>query len=535
MKSKWTVIIILAVAQFVMVLDSTVMNVSLTTVAKDVGTSITGMQAAITFYTLTMAAFMLTGGKLGDIWGRRSAFRIGAVIYGVGSLITGLSPNLGVLIVGWSVIEGLGAILVIPAVAALAAVNYKGKDRVLAFALIGGIAGAAAAAGPLIGGFMTTYFSWRYVFIAETVIMVGVLLVSHKINDEKLTKKDKLDVGSSLLSVAGMSMLVYGMLQSKVWGWVRPLGKPEINGHDIAPLGISVVAYLILAGSILLWVFYNRQVDRERAGKPLLLKASLFSLKSLKGGLSVLLSQYFMIAAIFFIIPVYLQVVLGYDALSTGIKILPLSVALIIASMLGARLVNRYSPRRIVRIGQTALIIGCATLMASINPHLRGFMFSAGMFVIGAGLGFLASQLGNVNMSAVGKDTAQGGGLQGTAQNLGSSLGTALVGSIFIGFLSMGFVNSINQTNLPTEVKQSISAASQSGTPIQVVSLDQAEAYAEQRGLSPSEAQTVADTYSEAQIAGLQQALFFVVAVAVLSLLLSRNIPNEVISGKEAS
>lgn len=530
---KWTVIIILAVAQFVMVLDSTVMNVSLTTVAKDLGTTITGMQAAITFYTLTMAAFMLTGGKLGDIWGRRSAFRVGAVIYGIGSLITGLAPNLTVLIIGWSVIEGLGAILVIPAVAALAAVNYKGKDRVFAFALIGGIAGAAAAAGPLIGGFVTTYLSWRYVFIAETVIMVGVLLVSHKIADEKLTKKDKLDVGSSFLSVTGMGLLVYGILQSKTWGWVRPLGTPEINGHAIAPFGISIVAYLVLVGSVLLWIFYNRQVDRERAGKPLLLKASLLSIASLKSGLSVLLSQYFMIAAVFFIIPVYLQVVLGYDALSTGIKILPLSVALIITSMLGARLVSRYSPRRIVRIGQLLLVFGCTVLMASINPHLRGFMFGLGMFVIGAGLGFLASQLGNVNMSAVGKDTAQGGGLQGTAQNLGSSLGTALVGSIFIGFLGMGFVNSINQTNLPTSIKTDITNAAKAGATIQVVSLDQVEAYAEQRGLSESEAQTVADTYSEAQIDGLKQALFFVVAVAVLSILFSRNIPNQAISGKQ--
>ena len=523
---KWTVITILCLAQFVMVLDSTVMNVSLTTVAKDLNTSITGMQAAITFYTLTMAALMLTGGKLGDIWGRRRAFKIGAVVYGIGSLITGLSPNLPTLLIGWSLVEGLGAVLVIPAIAALAAVNYKGKDRVLAFALIGGISGAAAAAGPLIGGFVTTYFSWRYVFIAETVIMAVVLLVTNKIADEKITKKQKIDIPSAILSAAGMGILVFGVLQSKVWGWVQPLGAPQINGHAITPLGISLVAYMILAGVIILSIFYNRQADREKAGKPALLKVSLFKIKELRSGLGVLMSQYLIIAAIFFVIPVYLQVVLGYDALKTGLKILPLSVGLIVASMLGARLASSLSPRKIVRVGQTALIAGSIILMVSINAELRGWLFGFGMFIVGAGLGFLASQLGNVNMSAVGKEnSAEGGGLQGTFQNLGSSFGTALIGSIFIMYLTSGFVTSINQSTLPSNVKTYISDNTKAG--VQVVSATQVQDYAVSKGLSESDADTVANSYADAQIEGLKQALFYIVAIAALSILLSRNLPNK--------
>lgn len=516
----------MAVAQFVMVLDSTVMNVSLTTVAKDIGTTIVGMQVAITFYTLTMAALMLTGGKLGDIWGRRNAFRIGAVIYGTGSLITGFSPNLTTLLIGWSFIEGLGAILVIPAIAALASVNYKGKDRVMAFALIGGVSGAAAAAGPLIGGFMTTFFSWRYVFISETIIMIGVLLLASKIADAKVAKKEKLDWPSVFLSAFGMGILVYGILQSKVWGWVRPMGVPEINGHEIKPFGISIVAYMILAGAIILWAFYNRQASRESKGLPVLLKVSLLSIKPLKAGLGVLLSQYLIIAAIFFVIPVYMQVVLGYDALKTGVKILPMSVALILASLIGARLAERYSPRRIVRVGQVLLVFGCVLLMGSIDPQLQSIMFGVGMFIIGAGLGLLASQLGNVNMSAVGKEnSAEGGGLQGTFQNLGSSLGTAMVGSLFISFLTAGFVGSINQTSLPTDIKTYITTNTKAG--VQVVSAQQVESYATSKGLSVSEADTVAKSYADAQIDGLKQALFFVVAVAALSILLSRHIPNE--------
>lgn len=523
---KWTVIIVLALAQFVMVLDSTVMNVSLTTVASDLHTTITGMQVAITFYTLTMAAFMLTGGKLGDIWGTRRTFAIGCVIYAMGSLITGLSPNLATLFIGWSLIEGLGAVLVIPAIAALAAVNYQGKERVLAFAIIGGVSGAAAAAGPLIGGFMTTYLSWRYVFIAETLIMAVVLLMVRRIKSLKQTGRPTLDMPSVGLSVFGMGVLVLGILQSKTWGWVRPLGAPTINGHKITPLGISLVAYMILVGAIILWLFYNRQQDREAAGKDALLKVSLLANKQLRGGLSVLLSQYFMVAAIFFIIPVYLQIVLGYDALKTGLKILPLSVALILASLIGTKLVNRFSVRRIIRFGQVALILGSVLLMVAINPSLRGWIFGSGMFIVGAGLGLLASQLGNVNMSAVGKqNAAEGGGLQGTFQNLGSSLGTALIGSIFISYLTTGFVNSINQANLPPPVKSYISTNTQAG--VEVVSATQVQHFALSKGLPESEAETIADTYTAAQIDGLKQALFYIMALAILSILLSRNITSK--------
>ena len=179
---NWPVIAILGSAQFVMVLDGTVMNVSISTVVEDLDTSVDAMQAAITFYTLTMAALMLLGAKLGDVWGRRRAFVIGSIVYAIGSLTTALSPNVVVLFLGWSIIEGMGAVLVIPAIAALIADNYEGHARVAAYAIIGAASGAAVAAGPLIGGFMTTYLSWRYVFVAEVVIMAVVVLFARRID-----------------------------------------------------------------------------------------------------------------------------------------------------------------------------------------------------------------------------------------------------------------------------------------------------------------------------------------------------------------
>lgn len=525
---KWLVIIILAISQFVMILDSTVMNVSISTVAKDLGTTISGMQAAITLYALTMAACMLTGGKIGDKWGRHRAFVVGSIVYGIGSLMTALSPSLSVLLVGWSLIEGLGAVLVIPAIAALAAINYKGKDRIVAFSILGAATGIAAAAGPLIGGFMTTYLSWRYVFVAETIIMAGVLLVSHKISDQKANPKTVIDVPSAVLSALGMAMLVFGVLQSKVWGWVTPLASPTINGVAIAPLGISLVAYLIVAGVVVLWLFFRRQRALEAAGKTPLLKVSLLSLPVLRSSLSVLLGQYFAIAALFFVVPVYLQTILGYDALQTGVKLVPLSIGLVLFSALGSKLTTVRSARNIARWGQLALSGGLLLVLASIQPELSGVFFWIGMFVIGAGFGLLASQLGNVNMSAVDKkDTAVVGGLQGTFQNLGTSFGTAIVGSVFMLMLSSGFVGAVEtNTQLSPSVKTQVAAMSQTG--VQIVSEEQAKQAVISHGASEVTATTLADTYQDAQLEALRGAMFVIFALSVFSLLLSRNLPAKV-------
>lgn len=524
---KWLVITILAVSQFVMILDSTVMNVSISNVASDLGTTISGMQAAITFYALTMAAFMLTGGKLGDKWGKRRAFTIGSVVYGLGSLMTALAPNLGVLLFGWSLVEGLGAILVIPAIAGLAAVNYTGKARVTAFAILGAVTGLAAAVGPIIGGFMTTYLSWRYVFAAETVIMIGVLLTAHKISDGSTRKKSQIDITSSVLSASGMSLLVFGVLQSKNWGWITPIKTPEIGGYSITPFGISLVAYLILAGILVLWWFIMRQRELALRGKEPLLKISLLSIPTLRSGLNTFMSQYFTIAALFFVIPVYLQTVLGYDALKTGVKLIPLSIGLVIFSSVGSRMTTTRTARRISRLGQLGLALGSLFVLGGIQPELGGVMFTLGLFIVGAGFGLLASQLGNVNMSSVSKnDTAEVGGLQGTFQNLGTSFGTAIVGSVFMLSLSSNFVGTINASpDLSETSKGAITTQASQG--IGIVSEKQLKNYVVDEGGSEETATTVASAYTDAQISSLQQSMFVIFAVALLSLALSTNLPNK--------
>lgn len=527
---KWSVVIILAAAQFVMVLDGTVMNVSISTVVIDLDTTVAAMQAAITFYTLTMAAMMLLGAKLGDIWGRRRAFVVGSCIYAVGSLMTALSPSIAFLFFGWSVIEGLGAVLVIPAIAALIADNYRGADRITAYAIIGAVSGAAVAAGPLIGGFVTTYFSWRYVFVAEVVIMIVVVLLSRRVTDTTARQSARIDVVSVLLSAAGLVAIVYGMLQTKTWGWIRPLASAEIGGVEIAPLGISMSAWLMVGGAALVYAFIRRQQHLVARGKTPLVHVEMFSIAQLRSGLTVLGAQYAVTAGLFFMVPVYLQMTLGLDALDTGMKIFPLSVSLILFSIAGTRLSTVWSPRRIVRIGQLILVFSSMLLLGAVTVDLRSGLFATGMFLAGAALGLLASQLGNVNMSAVTeKETSEVGGLQGVFQNLGSSLGTALVGSILIGALATSFAGGVAASDLPENARSLIATATQGG--VQIVPASTVEDLGTKAGLSEADATELERIYRDAQLSSLRTAFFGLIAISLLALPLSRNIPATVPPG----
>lgn len=528
---KWTPGIILGSAQFVMVLDSTVMNVSISTVVEDLDTTVAAMQAAITFYTLTMASLMLLGAKLGDVWGRRRAFVIGSIVYACGSLTTALSPNIALLFLGWSVIEGLGAVLVIPAIAALIASNYRDQDRVTGFAIIGATSGAAVALGPLIGGYVTTYLSWRYVFLGEVVVMAVVVAFARLVPDTSPPESIKIDSSSVLLSAAGLTLIVFAMLQSKTWGWVLPKDSPEIGGVPITPLGLSLVPYFILAGGFLLWAFFRRQETLINRGSPPLVHVPMLSIKQLRSGLSVLSAQYMITAGLFFMIPVYLQMTLGLNALDTGIRIFPLSISLILFSVVGTRLTAVWSPRRIIRVGQLVLVGSCFVLLGSVSLDLRSVLFAVGMFFAGAALGLLASQIGNVTMSSVGVErSSEIGGLQGVFQNLGSSLGTALIGSVLISSLSSSFLGAVDSSDLPSSVKEQVATSTQSG--VEIVPVSAVDSIATGAGLSSGDAATLASLYGESQVSSLRMSMMALIFISTFSLLFSRNIPTELVRRK---
>jgi EmrB/QacA subfamily drug resistance transporter len=520
-------IAIFASAQFVMVLDSSVMNVSISQIVADLDTTIQGVQLAITAYTLVMASFMLAGAKLGDIMGRDRTFALGLGVYGLGSLTTALSPNLTVLLIGWSLVEGLGAALVLPAIVSLIAATYDGKQRALAFGIVGGVAGAAVAAGPLIGGWVTTEFSWRYVFAGETVIVAAILLLRRRLmSSPPAERRPQLDLVGVALSALGLGLAVYGILKSSEWGWVEPRGALTVGGTEITPFGFSIVPFFILAGLGLLAAFAIWEERREREGRDTLLDRSLLKIETLRAGLTTLTMQQLILLGTFFVLPVYLQVVLGLDAFETGKRLFPMSVTMFIAAMAGPRLAAGIAPKRVAQAGLLALVLASLLLLGTINVELDETDFAVALAVFGIGAGLLLSQLGNVIMSSVDPaKTNEAGGLQGTAQNLGASLGTALIGSVLIAALSSGLISRVEQNpDIPPPVRTEVAKRAEKGIP--VVPVDDVEQAAIDQEVPPEQAKAIADDYGDAQLQGLKRAIGAIAVIALLSLWFTRRLPG---------
>jgi MFS family permease len=522
------VLVTLATAQFLMTLDSSVMNVSMATVAKDLGTTITGIQTAITLYTLVMATLMITGGKIGTIIGRRKAFAIGCVIYGCGSFVTGVSPNLPVMIVGWSFLEGIGAALILPAVVALVAGNFEPSERPKAYGLVAAAGAVAVAAGPLIGGLATTYASWRYVFFGE-VLFVGIILgLSRRVADAPAEPGHHLDLVSTFLSVAGLGMAVFGVLRSSEWGWVTP--KP--GGPDL--LGISPTFWLIAAGMTVVWLFFLWQHRLLRLGKEPLVSPALLAVPQLAGGLIMFFFQFLLQAGVFFIVPLFLSVVLELTAIQTGLRVMPLSLALLVAAAGVPKVWPKASPRRVVRVGLLLMLGGILALLSGIQLDANAGVVALPMILIGLGIGALSSQLGAVTVSSVPTEqSGEVGGLQNTATNLGASIGTALAGSVLIAVLTSSLIGGISTNNaVPASVQDRANVELAAGVPF--VSDSQLESALEEAGVSASATTAIVDENKAARVQGMDAALAVLGLLAVASLFFTRRVPTEQPSGDDA-
>ena len=525
---RWMPLVALAGAQFIMVLDQSVMNVSISQLVEDFDTTVTTIQAVITLYCLVMAMFMLTGGKIGDIIGRRRAFTIGLVIYGCGSAMTALAPTVAVLTLGWSILEGIGAALVLPAMAALIAGNFEGKERKVAYAVIGGVAGAGIAIGPILGGWATTELSWRVVFAGEVVLVLFILAMTHLIADAPRTgTPPRLDYVGSALAAVGLGAIVLGTLQSSTWGWVRPKNSP------IEPFGFSLTLFVIAGGGVLIWSFVRWQRHREATGRDPLVHLDLLKVPPLRSGLIGLFSQNLVLMGVFFTVPLYLQLVIGLDALETGIKMLPVSITMFLASAAGSRLSSRFPVRTIVRAGLIITGIAVVVLLATVEPNLAERSFAFAMGLLGIGLGLMASQLGNVVQSSVdASGRGEAGGLQYTGQQLGSSLGVALIGALVLAGLTGAFVANVqSDPRISEEVSAQVSVAVEPG--IDFVAADQVEAAAQQAGLDAATSQAIADDYLQAQLQALKAGLVAAAFLALVSLAFTGDLPHDEPSADE--
>ena len=514
-------LVALAGAQFIMVLDQSVMNVSISQLVDEFDTTVTVIQAVITLYCLVMAMLMLTGGKIGDIVGRRRAFIAGLIIYACGSGLTAVSQTVAQLTLGWSILEGVGAALVLPAMAALIAGNFEGKERKVAYAVIGGVAGAGIAIGPILGGWATTELTWRIVFVGEVVIVVGILAMTRFIGDAPRTgPKPNLDAVGSVLSALGLGAVVLGVLQAPTWGLIQPKDSP------ISPFGLSLTPFLIAAGGVLLWAFVTWQRRREGSGKDPLVHLDLLRIVPLRAGLLGLFSQNLILMGVFFTIPLYLQLVLGLNALETGIKMLPASIAMFVAAAAGSRMSSRYPVRTITRAGLATTFVACLALLATIRPDLADAAFALSMALLGVGMGLVASQLGLVVQSSVdASGRGEAGGLQYTGQQLGSSLGVALIGAIVLAGLATTFTATIlADDRISTEVASQVGLAVESG--LDFVSSAQVATAAQAAGLDQATTAAIVDDYVQAQLQSLKAGLLAAALIALASLASTRGLPS---------
>src|SRR3954454_13048161 len=514
------VLLTLAAGQFLMTLDSSVMNVSIATVAKDVGTTVTGIQGAITAYTLVMAALMITGAKIGALIGRKRAFAIGCVIYGCGSFTTSIAPSLPVLLLGWSFLEGVGAALIMPAIVALVAGNFPTERRPAAYGLVAAAGAIAVAVGPLVGGFCTTYFSWRWVFAGEVVLVIAILFLTRRIADAPSENRPRLDVVGTFLSAAGLGMLVFGVLRSSEWGWIHP----KLDGP--AWFGLSPTVWLVLAGIFVVWLFARWEARRSAQGKEPLVRPGLLRNRQLSGGLLMFFFQYLAQAGLFFVVPLYLSVCLGLSALATGARLLPLSVTLLVAAVGIPRFLPNVSPRLVVRSGLLALLAGAVVLLAGLDADAGAAVVFVPMLLIGLGIGALASQLGAVTVSAVpDEDAPEVGGVHNTMTNLGASMGTAVAGSVMIAAVAAAFLTNVEQSSaIPPRVKEQAQIELAGGVPF--VSDADLEAALDDAHVSRRTTDETLDAYRAARIDGLRTALAVLAVLVLVALFSAQRIPT---------
>ena len=411
---SWVPLIIVALASFIIALDATFMNVSISQVVADLNTDVSTIQMIMSFYTLITAAFMLLSAKLQDIVGKKKLFLIGAALYGVGTFTAAISSSATMLFIGWAAIEGVAGALMMPATVSIISGTYSGEKRTVALAIVGVMGAIAAAIGPLFGGVMTTFLSWRYGFACELIIVFIILLMQSKIPTFVPTEsKSDLDITGALISFVGLVLLVLGILS---------LSK------DIT----TSVATIIL-GLIALVCFALFEIRRKRNGKVPLLDMALFKDRNLRVGSIILLLSYLAMGGALFAVSLFLQSVLELNAFNTGLTTLPLTMGLLIFAVLAPSLTGKMKHKTIMAIGGIMSIAGCMLLSYQFRLDTSTLDLIPGLFVMGAGLGFLMALCTDISLVNISKESQNNAsGVNTTSQTLGESLGTAVIGIILI-------------------------------------------------------------------------------------------------------
>jgi EmrB/QacA subfamily drug resistance transporter len=489
--------LLLAMAMFVLVVDTSLMNVSISAVVEDLDTTVSGVQGAIALEALISAAFILISSKVGDLIGRRRAYVLGLLAYAIGALAMTLAGDLTAIIVFWAIIGGLGASLLLPAMQSLIHGNFEGAAQKKTYALVGASAAIAAAVGPLLGGFVTTYLSWRVGFMLEVVIIAVVLSQIRLVKDVAYTGDRRVDLVGAALSVVGMGGVVLGIL---VW-----------------QEGGEFVGALIAIGAVALWALARRLVRRHREGKVTLLDPELFRLPHFRLGITQQMLQQITLGGAMIALPIFLQIQLEYDALQAGLSLAPLSLTMFAIAMLAGRKARNRRPATLVRAGFALSTTGMVLLLPIIPEATSGWYLVVPLMIAGAGLGLLVSQLNNFTLAPIEEERiSEAAGVNSAAGSFGLSFGLAMAGGILLATLALSFTNMTEASEvIPPAQQQQIADALEDDA--QVVSNTQIDE------LAAGEPQAVQDEIvqinTDANDLALQIALLVPILAGLLGLL----------------
>ncbi len=470
-RRRWAGLVFISVAVALIIVDSTIVNVAIPSIVDDLAITSTQVQWVQESYTLVFAALLLVFGTLSDRWGRRRMLVTGVIVFAAASVLAALSQT-GDLLIGSRVLQGIGGAMVLPTTLSLINATFRGRERGIAFAIWGSTIGGMVAVGPLLGGWLTTYFSWRWAFGINiplgVIIVIGVLVFI--VESKDVAHAGRIDIVGAVLSVVTSASLVFGLIEGRTYGWWLTDGTVVLGGwtwpFDISPIPIAFSITVLAGTAFVVW-----GIRRGRAGKPTLIAFSLFSIASFRNGniaaMIVSLGEFGIILSL----PLWLQNVIGYDALQTGFVLLALAIGSFVASGASAAVSNRITPVAIVRVGIVAEIIGVAGLGFVISSEATWLVIVPFLFVYGFGVGLATAQLTGVVLKDVPvEQSGQGSGTSSTARQIGSALGIAILGTVL--FTSVGGSLDSSLSELPAATREQVVSAVVDSAGAAIPSLD---------------------------------------------------------------
>jgi EmrB/QacA subfamily drug resistance transporter len=519
---QWLTLVIVLMATVIVVLDNTVLNVAIPTILREFHTTLPSLEWVVTGYALTFATFLIIAGRLGDIFGQRRVFIIGAALFTAGSLLASLSWNVASLVLGEAIIEGLGASLMLPTTLALLSNTFRGRGRAMAFAAWGAVAGSAAGLGPVVGGFLTTDFSWRWAFRINVIIaplaIVGAMLFVQK--SPRASKREPLDMPGAALIASGMFLLVFAISEGGTYGWVRPIADVDAGSLRLwsASSPISIIPILFAMSAGLLTAFYFHERARERAHRSPLFEFGLLQHRTFRYGLLTSAVVSMGQLGLTFALALFLQDGKGLSALQNGLWVLPFGLAIIVGAPIAGWLTGRIGTTRVIRIGLMMQAAALAYIATSISPSLQFVRLLPGLVVYGMGAGFATTQLTNVVLSKIPPDkSGVASGTNSTMRQVGSALGIAVIGTMVTTLTINNAVASLTRARaLPT------SLATRAASQIRALGAN----YRPPAGTSHAAEATLGHILRASVSSATHDALLFAVVVVGLGALLSFLIPS---------